>query len=178
MGDPVSTEKVFLPISCWAIRRGRLHLIDDAHPGLRCSHITGPETGQYLCIPMLVNGEPLGILHLNYSVSEAQEQGAVQSKLFGEHKTQLVLTLAEHIALALSNLKLRETLRQQSIRDVLTGLFNRRYMEETLARELDRAEREHRSLGIIMLDIDHFKQFNDVSVMTPETLCFVSLEAF
>ena len=162
-GAPVSTEKTFLPLSCWAIRRGRLHLIDDTHPGLRCKHITGPEAGQYLCIPMLVNGEPLGILHLNYTASETQEQGTVQSKLFNEQKTQLVLTLAEHIALALSNLKLRETLRQQSIRDVLTGLFNRRYMEETLARELERAEREQRSLGIIMLDIDHFKQFNDVS---------------
>jgi diguanylate cyclase (GGDEF)-like protein len=69
--------------------------------------------------------------------------------------------VAEHFSLALANLKLRETLRNQSIRDPLTGLFNRRYMEETLERELRRAERERRSVAVIMLDIDHFKRFND-----------------
>jgi diguanylate cyclase (GGDEF)-like protein len=65
--------------------------------------------------------------------------------------------------MALSNLKLREALRQQSIRDSLTGLFNRRYMEETLEREIRRAEREKKPVGIIMFDIDHFKNFNDLS---------------
>ena len=70
--------------------------------------------------------------------------------------------VAEHIALALSNLKLKETLRQQSIRDALTGLYNRRYMEETLERELNRAAREDKPVGVMMFDIDHFKRFNDL----------------
>ena len=52
-------------------------------------------------------------------------------------------------------------LREQSVRDHLTGLFNRRYMEETLKRELLRASRKNLSLGIIMLDVDNFKRFND-----------------
>jgi diguanylate cyclase (GGDEF)-like protein len=64
-------------------------------------------------------------------------------------------------ALVLSNVQLRETLQEQSIRDPLTGLFNRRYMEETLQRELRRVTRQLGPLGIIMIDIDHFKQFND-----------------
>ncbi len=68
---------------------------------------------------------------------------------------------AGQIALSLAKLRLRETLRLQSIRDPLTGLFNRRYMEESLARELRRAARNQRSLGAIMLDLDHFKRFND-----------------
>jgi diguanylate cyclase (GGDEF)-like protein len=63
--------------------------------------------------------------------------------------------------LTVANLKLRETLRRQSIRDPLTGLFNRRYLEETLERELRRTERSGGTLGLIMLDLDHFKQFND-----------------
>ena len=71
------------------------------------------------------------------------------------------MTVAEHIALALANLKLRETLRSQSIRDPLTGLFNRRYMEESLEREMRRASRGRHPVGIIMLDLDHFKKFND-----------------
>jgi diguanylate cyclase (GGDEF)-like protein len=63
--------------------------------------------------------------------------------------------------LALTNLQLRVTLRGQSVRDPLTGLFNRRYMDETLGREIRRAVREGHTLGIIMFDIDHFKAFND-----------------
>ena len=73
----------------------------------------------------------------------------------------MVETMADHIALALSNLTLMDTLREQAIHDSLTGLFNRRYMEETLKRELSRAARKNVPLGIIMLDLDHFKQFND-----------------
>jgi diguanylate cyclase (GGDEF)-like protein len=71
------------------------------------------------------------------------------------------MTVAEHIALALANLKLQDTLRSQSIRDPLTGLFNRRYMEESLEREMRRAGRGRHPVGIIMLDLDHFKRFND-----------------
>jgi diguanylate cyclase (GGDEF)-like protein len=63
--------------------------------------------------------------------------------------------------LALANLKLRELLRNQSIRDALTGLYNRRYLEESLNRELQRAKRADRSLSMVMLDLDHFKHFND-----------------
>lgn len=53
-------------------------------------------------------------------------------------------------------------LRELSVRDHLTGIFNRRYMEETLERELLRASRKQLSLGIIMLDVDDFKRFNDI----------------
>ncbi len=160
-GDPVFTEPVFLPSNCWATRRSRPHLIDKDHPGLRCEHINGPDNCQYLCVPMMAQGEIMGILHLNHLESALEKQK--RSLLYTQHKVQLVMNLAEDIALALSNLKLRETLRDQSIRDVFTGLFNRRYMEETLTRELHRAEREQVPIGVIMFDIDHFKNFNDVS---------------
>src|SRR5262249_22718936 len=70
-------------------------------------------------------------------------------------------SFAEYIALALANLKLREELREQALRDPLTGLYNRRYMEECLDRELHRAHRKQSPIGVIMLDLDHFKAFND-----------------
>ena len=69
--------------------------------------------------------------------------------------------MADSVALAVANLNLRETLRQQSIRDPLTDLFNRRYMEESLERELRREGRSQKPVGIVMLDIDHFKRVND-----------------
>ncbi len=161
-GEPVNTEKVFLPSKCWATRKSRIHRIDSAHPGLKCEHITGPDEGQYICIPMMAQGEILGILHLNHDAFSAEDLN-LKETLYNDHKIQLVNSIAEHIALALTNLRLRETLRQQSIRDVLTGLYNRRYMEETLSREIIRAQRENREVGVIMFDIDHFKEFNDLA---------------
>jgi diguanylate cyclase (GGDEF)-like protein len=68
---------------------------------------------------------------------------------------------AEQVGQSLANLRLREALRDQSIRDPLTGLYNRRYLEETLDREIRRAVRSEQLLGILMLDLDHFKKFND-----------------
>ena len=100
---------------------------------------------------MMAQGETLGLFYL--STSEPDQ--------LTEAKQQLAVAVAENIALALANLQLRETLRQQSIRDPLTGLFNRRYLEESLDRDLHRAQRQQQSLGIIMLDIDYFKHFND-----------------
>ena len=78
-----------------------------------------------------------------------------------ESKQQIAIAMADSIGLALANLKLRIFLREQSIRDPLTGLFNRRYLEETLEREFHRALRLQRPVGVIMLDLDHFKRFND-----------------
>jgi diguanylate cyclase (GGDEF)-like protein len=78
-----------------------------------------------------------------------------------EPKRQLTYTVVEQAGMALSNLKLREALREQSIRDPLTGLYNRRYMEEVLKQHLRRVTRHLHPLGMIMIDIDHFKSFND-----------------
>jgi diguanylate cyclase (GGDEF)-like protein/PAS domain S-box-containing protein len=145
-----SSQELFTPDDCWALRRGRVHSVEDSQSELRCKHIDHNSLPAHsLCIPMMAQGEAMGVLYLT------QQAGNTQTK------QQLAVTVAEHIALALANLKLRELLRHQSIRDPLTSLFNRRYMEESLAREIHRCERKHQPLGIIMLDVDHFKRFND-----------------
>lgn len=95
------------------------------------------------------NGELVGALHLVNS-----------RKLSGNARERLGV-FGEQVSLAVANLRLRETLRDQSIRDPLTGLFNRRYTEETLNRELNRCERDKKPLSIALLDVDHFKRFND-----------------
>jgi diguanylate cyclase (GGDEF)-like protein len=102
-------------------------------------------------VPLLAQGELLGVLHLKVGA---------HGRTF-DTRFRFVMTVAEHVSLAIANLKLRETLRSQSIRDPLTGLFNRRYMEESLEREMRRAARGRHPVGIIMLDLDHFKRFND-----------------
>jgi diguanylate cyclase (GGDEF)-like protein len=84
----------------------------------------------------------------------------VDSDSFARRR-QLAAAVSEHISLALANLNLRETLRLQAVRDPLTGLYNRRYMQEFLERELHAARRKKRPLAVMMLDLDHFKRYND-----------------
>ncbi len=150
---PIDPEqRVFAPDECWALRRGRAHLVSDMHSDLRCRHIGQSAWSSTLCVPMMAQGEALGVLHL----AAADEPARLT-----ETRQRLAQTVAEQLSLALANLRLRETLRNQSIRDPLTGLFNRRYLEETLERELHRATRGPYPLGIILLDLDHFNHFND-----------------
>ena len=143
---------VFVPDDCWALRRGRLHWYEAGAGAVRCPHLGSDEPPSSLCLPMMAHGETLGVLHL---------RAAPGAPPLSEARRGFAQTVADSVSLALANLKLRERLRDQSIRDVLTGLFNRRYLEETLSRELSRAERDHQPLGVLMFDIDHFKRFND-----------------
>ena len=155
-GKEDATLETFTTDECWALRRGRVHAVDDPRAGLRCGHVTKEMRASYVCVPMMAQGETLGILHL-HADGDAPESVT-------ETTRQLANTVAEQISMGLANFRLletRESLRFQSIRDPLTNLFNRRYMEESLDRELRRAARSGRPLGIIMLDIDHFKEIND-----------------
>jgi len=140
----------FSPGECWALRRGKPHVVVRPSDGPRCAHLDEFPDGGYLCVPMMAQGEALGVLHV-------RGLGA------GEHAIdpQLVGNAADHLALALANVHLRETLRNQSIRDPLSSVYNRRFMEESLDREVQRAQRRGWPIGLIMLDLDHFKSFND-----------------
>jgi diguanylate cyclase (GGDEF)-like protein/PAS domain S-box-containing protein len=142
----------FLAQDCWALRRGRIHLVENLHQGLCCQHVPqDTEIISTLCIPMIAQGETLGLFYLSTQTANA----------LPEVKQQLGRTVAEQLALAIANLRLRETLQNQSIRDPLTGIFNRRYLEEVLIQELAHARRKNHPISLIMLDIDHFKLFND-----------------
>lgn len=160
-GESLPAEAVFAPDDCWSVRRNRLHLVTASHPELPCRHLTDSWSGDYLCVPMMVQGGAPGVLHVRLSPPRTPGRTAEELKTQAESRLQLAVTVAEHLGLSLANLKLRETLRHQAIRDPLTGLFNRRYLEETLDRELMRAKRENAPVGVIMIDLDHFKQFND-----------------
>jgi diguanylate cyclase (GGDEF)-like protein len=147
------------PAHCWALRREQVLWMDETSTGMRCHHLDQSKVAQYMCIPLFAQREVLGILHLQSRIGESPApipNGEAQTRVLS-----LAKTVGEHITLAVGNLRLRETLRNQSIRDGLTGLFNRRYLEETLEREIHRAVREQAPLSIIFIDIDHFKSFND-----------------
>jgi diguanylate cyclase (GGDEF)-like protein/PAS domain S-box-containing protein len=151
-GDLPAAEKMFAPNDCWGLRHGRTHPLSEDQGGLQCLHLSEPLPAVSYCLPVQIQGEILGILHVRSQHKENLEAA----------KFQLAYTVVEQTGMALSNLNLRAALREQSIRDPVTGLYNRRYMEEALKQHLSRVTRHLHPLGIIMIDIDHFKNFNDV----------------
>jgi diguanylate cyclase (GGDEF)-like protein len=161
-GDTLATEKTFHPDDCWALRRGKTHRNHDPTSPLRCQHVSEALKNGYVCVPLAAQGETLGVLYLEFP-SPSQQSPSLGGPLDDqvESLSRQATAAGERISLALANLRLRDVLRSQSIRDPLTGLFNRRYMEESLERELRRAARNDQFVGIVMLDVDHFKQFND-----------------
>jgi diguanylate cyclase (GGDEF)-like protein/PAS domain S-box-containing protein len=141
----------FEPAACWALRTGHSHLVTAGDRTAPCAHAVGVKN-MYLCIPIMAQGETLGILHL---------QATDEAPQLNVEELSFKTTFAAQVGLSIANIKLREELRTQSVRDALTGLYNRRYLEEVLEREVRRAARATQSLGILMIDLDHFKKFND-----------------
>jgi diguanylate cyclase (GGDEF)-like protein len=112
-----------------------------------------------LCLPMVAQGNTIGILHLEFRSAELRLDSGTKSSR--DSRQRLAISAASQIALSLASLQIRETLREQSIRDPLTRLFNRRFLEESLERELQLAARRKQSVAVLFLDLDHFKRFND-----------------
>ena len=139
------------PNTCWGLKRGKPHMNRGDGSKLCCAHHVGTET--MLEIPMIARGEIVGLLQLFASGISAEE------RLDGV--TGLGSALADGMSLALANMALREKLRNQALRDPLTGLYNRRYMEDCLQRFVRLAERENREVSLLMVDLDHFKRLND-----------------
>jgi diguanylate cyclase (GGDEF)-like protein len=137
---------------CWAVRRNQPFACTDAHRDLHCAHVLAPPAGPPVathCLPISAQGELMGWFYLS-----GPGPGPLRD-------APLAQQAVEQFSLALANLRLKDVLRQQSIRDPLTGLYNRRYLEESLAREIARCQRRDLPLAVMMLDLDHFKAFND-----------------
>ncbi len=159
-GTPPPEPRVFDVDDCWALRLGKMHFIEHPDTELLCSHLgSSPEYG-YLCTPISASGGALGMLHLCFGKHDSYYTSEERTRMM-ESKQVIIERLVEQYSLSLVNLRLRETLRLESIRDPLTGLYNRRHMEASLEREVLRAKRRGSPVAIIMLDIDHFKQLND-----------------
>ncbi|MDI4635075.1 diguanylate cyclase [Pelomonas sp. V22] len=145
----------FYSNECWALRRGRPHQPNGEGQHLCCPHLRLAGSGlASACLPLMAQGDTFGLLLILHRASapEAEQR---------DMRQRLAVALAEQTGLALANIRLRETLRLQSIRDPLTGLYNRRFLDEALRRELARASRKQGGHALALVDVDHFKQFND-----------------
>ena len=146
-GDIVLPE--LEPDQCWALRRGQMH--SSFSDKLVCGHIAPLAVDGSICIPMQAHGQILGLLTF----------ASNEPFTMNDETENMLRRVGEQISLAVANLTLQASLREQSIRDPLTRLFNRRYLIETLERELARAVRRKEPVSVMIIDIDHFKKFND-----------------
>lgn len=152
-GDEFRADDRFIVIDeCWATRLGKPFLSGQDNVHLRCRHARDSQQPESLCVPLLAQGQLVGMVHL---------RGVNLGSLDDPDQASLVQSLAEHSALGLSNIKLRESLQNKSERDELTGLYNRRFLQEQLTIEHARARRSVSTYAILIADIDHFKRYND-----------------
>jgi diguanylate cyclase (GGDEF)-like protein len=148
--------RVIQPEDCRAVRSGQPYFVGDDTLEVACRHVEqlGVAIARSLCLPLTAHGEIFGVLQL------CRFAGGVHGEATTRDRDTAVL-IGEQLSMSLANMQLREQLRNQSIRDPLTGLFNRRYLEETMERELARTARNRQPLAVIAIDVDHFKRFND-----------------
>lgn len=151
-GDADLTED-FAPSDCWALRRGRPFLYGQNIVDIPCRHLN-EEFLQYrdfrnICVPIIAHGDTVGLLSVTVQLGALEET------------RKLAVYCAEHISLSLANVRLREQLRDQSIKDALTGLHNRRFFQENASKELGRCIAQGKPISLVSFDVDHFKKFND-----------------
>lgn len=142
----------FSPEECWSLRKGRAHQSNDAFHSLSCGHMHDMDNDQTLCIPLTAHGNTIGIMHLYFGQGDIKIDPIIE---------QLAFSVSEHLGLALANLSLQEKLRSQALSDPLTGLFNRRFFEQKLEEHSMNSATSEQPLSLLMLDLDHFKRFND-----------------
>ncbi|CEG58123.1 diguanylate cyclase [Legionella fallonii] len=150
-GQDQLLPKLFSPMDCFAIREANTNLVEDPQKAVPCNHyLTLPEGG-YIALPLMVQNELIGVIHLL----------APKGKKLTQHQQDMATSFGNIVKLALANINLRASLSELTLHDPLTNLYNRRYLNEFLSRELVRIARKKSTLCVAMLDIDNFKQFND-----------------
>ena len=145
---------------CWALRRGRAYAYGTRAIEFPCAHTENADT-PYFCLPIIAHGETIGLMHVAFSAYDSAIMSREMVETFLQQRWDLSLLCAEQISLAVANVQLRQELLDQSVRDPLTSLWNRRWFLEAAHKEIIRAERQGSPLSLISLDVDHFKKFND-----------------
>ncbi|WP_282078291.1 bifunctional diguanylate cyclase/phosphodiesterase [Epibacterium ulvae] len=148
------------PDCCWALRRGRPYIYGVSHIEFACEHHQDVDKISF-CLPLMAHGETIGLLHLAFSNLTVDQISEAEAESLLSVKRDLALACAEQISLSVANVKLRQELQDQSTRDPLTSLWNRRWFLDTASRELNRARSLNTPVSLISLDVDHFKKFND-----------------
>ena len=162
-GGSEAAPKHIEPDDCWALRRGRAYAYGMRPIEFPCGHSHSVEDDSpYFCIPITAHGQTNGLLHLNFGAFAPDRSQREKFKYFLDQRWELALLCAEQISLAIANVQLRQELLDQSVRDPLTNLWNRRWFMEAAQQQLSRAKTTAEPCALISLDVDNFKTFNDL----------------
>lgn len=140
---------------CWALKSNRPYPVNEHQRRVSCKHLAKQSDG-LLCLPLMAKGSVLGLLVLELPENLVQADKALSLEF-----EQSIQAFAVRTSISLANIKLLKEREIQSYKDDLTGLYNRRFVNETLRNYLPRAKRENVSVTVLMIDIDYFKKFND-----------------
>ena len=155
-GPPSECDEHVHTEDCWSLRKAKPYPLSEEEEGIRCEHLRLGPMRHSLCLPLHAQGRVVGLINLR-----GAGRLLPQSNELGDHQLKLAQMFASKTAQFLANLALRQRLEEQSLRDPLTGLFNRRYFNEQLNIEFQRALRAKTPLASLMIDVDHFKRIND-----------------
>lgn len=163
-GDYQPREEAIPVTQCLAFRDNKVFKAEcPGHEDI-CSHIRPADQHLSFCLPLNGQNQVLGLIYIQFDdkyVNEYLGLSCLERTHKFAHHQRLATSVIDHVGMAMANLKLMARMQNLSVRDGLTGLFNRRYLEETLTREFQHAARNGQPVGIIMLDVDFFKKFND-----------------
>lgn len=157
-GKTVESDEAFPADACLAVRHRKTHQYNCGENEELCSHCSRAMKRAYLDVPMISQGKILGVFHLEQKEEAGPDAG---SGMLTDLGADLAAIVAGQLAFALSSIRLHEAVREQATRDPLTGLYNRRYMEQALDKEIRQAARRDVTVGVITLDLDSFGKFND-----------------
>lgn len=156
-----NTKEIVGPEDCWGLRQGKIYLHYNDSKQFPCKHVKEQDLiYPYICVPLLAQNRTIGLIYLQFE----QMAGCSDNEQFRtiDSSLKFIENITAHISLAINNIQLRDALRTSSLRDHLTGLYNRLYLDESLPRDIDRADREGVQLALVMIDFDHFKEINDI----------------
>ncbi len=171
-GNRAADQPVFSPKDCCTLQEGRAHLLLRSQEGSICQHAASGRRRAQICAPLGAQSSVLGFLHLEASAEASSEDPFTLKDL------RLARIVARQVAVSIANIRSSEVLRQQAFRDPLTGLYNRRLLQEALDIELRRAKRKKWPVGLIMIDVDDFKLFNDTYGHAAGDFLLLSLASF
>ena len=146
---PDTHQAPFHPDECWAVRRGQSHPPVNGEPDIACYHLPESAANQSLCVPLIAQGEAIGLLSFQNITPET-----APSRAYLE-------LMAEALGLALANQRLRDALLEKALYDPLTGLRNRHHLDDKMQTLMSQALRNNQPVSCLMIDIDHFKSIND-----------------
>lgn len=151
---------VFSPESCIAIRKNKKHIVTGKNRDDVCHHVDADSIVEYMEVPVIYHGDKIGLLYIQRS--NVNDQTSLKKTMLTDGTKWLAQVIADQLAAVLTSIKLHETIQELSKYDPVTNLFNRKYMESALEKEITIAAGNSTRVGLMVLNLENFNDFVEV----------------